>query len=136
VLAGQAGHPLYGYFEAADLAESARNSGLWGVNSGRAFTGAAITSGTAILTSATGNFTSADIGQTAFVAGAGSSGGNLITGIASVQSSTQITLTSNAGTTVSNANASIGKPRTADGTHPYAHGANVMSAAIDTTKLL
>lgn len=135
-LAGTTGHPLYAVYEAADLAESARNSGIWGVNSGRAFTAAAITTGTAILTSPNGNFTSADIGQTAFVAGAGTAGGNLITGIASVQSSTQITLTSNAGTTVTSANASIGRPRTADGTHPFAHGANVLSVAIDTTKLI
>jgi lysophospholipase L1-like esterase len=29
LLAGQAGHPLEGYFEIADLGETARNSGLW-----------------------------------------------------------------------------------------------------------
>lgn len=31
LLAGQAGHPLYGYFELADVIESARDSGLWAV---------------------------------------------------------------------------------------------------------
>jgi lysophospholipase L1-like esterase len=29
LLAGQAGHPLTGYFEIADLAETARNSSIW-----------------------------------------------------------------------------------------------------------
>lgn len=51
LLAGQAGHPLYGYFELADVIESARDSGLWAVGtttdgihpgtSGRASIGAA-----------------------------------------------------------------------------------------------
>jgi lysophospholipase L1-like esterase len=29
LLAGQSGHPLYGYFEIADLVETARDSGIW-----------------------------------------------------------------------------------------------------------
>lgn len=29
LLAGQSGHPLYGYFEVADTVETARNSGIW-----------------------------------------------------------------------------------------------------------
>ncbi len=32
LLAGSSGHPLTGYFEAADLAETARNSGIWKAN--------------------------------------------------------------------------------------------------------
>ncbi|MBE7196007.1 MAG: hypothetical protein INR66_26450, partial [Gordonia polyisoprenivorans] len=32
LVAGQAGHPLVGYFEIADLAETARNSGKWKAN--------------------------------------------------------------------------------------------------------
>jgi len=34
LLAGQPGHPLYGYLEIADLAESARDSGKWRVDGG------------------------------------------------------------------------------------------------------
>lgn len=32
LLAGQAGHPLYGYFEITDNVETARNSGIWKAN--------------------------------------------------------------------------------------------------------
>jgi hypothetical protein len=63
-------------------------------------TDGAITSGQAILTSAAGAFTSADVGQPITVQGAGAAGADLNTTVLSYQSATQVTLAANAGTTV------------------------------------
>jgi hypothetical protein len=69
----------------------------------------AITSGTAILTSATGAFVTADTGKAITVAGAGPAGGLLTTTILSYTSATQVTLATNASTTVSGANYSYSR---------------------------
>lgn len=61
-----------------------------------------ITSGNATLTSTSALFTSADIGRTVRIAGAGVAGGNLDTTIASFSSSTSVTVGNNASTTVTN----------------------------------
>ncbi len=61
----------------------------------------AITSGLKVLTSLTANFTTADIGKLITVKGAGVAGAILGTSIASFNSSTSVTLTASAGSTVS-----------------------------------
>jgi hypothetical protein len=73
---------------------------------GRTVFDAAMTSGSAVLTSNTAYFQPGDVGQAASVNGAGS-GGNLTAAIASFQSSKQVTLVTPASTTVSGARAYI-----------------------------
>lgn len=74
----------------------------------------AITSGDNTFTSATGpsenEFTDSYIGKTIVVSGAGASGANLTTTIASVTSATEIELTAAAGTTVSGASYTVVNP--------------------------
>ena len=59
-----------------------------------------ITSGAAILTAASGIFTTADEGRTVRITGAGAAGANLDTTILTYTSATQVTLANNASTTV------------------------------------
>lgn len=59
-----------------------------------------ITSGTAILTSAAANFTVGDVGKYVWISGAGAAGVGLQSTILSFQSSTQVTINTNASTTV------------------------------------
>lgn len=68
---------------------------------------AAITTATAVLTSATAAFTSADVRSTITVAGAGAAGGLLTATIVKVSSSTTVTLSVNASTTVSAASITL-----------------------------
>lgn len=63
----------------------------------------AITSGLAVLTSASGTFTAADQGKTIMVRGAGAAGVPLVTTILTYTSATQVTLAANASTTVTGA---------------------------------
>jgi len=79
----------------------------------RDLTACAITSGTNTLTCSTGNFTAADVGKVAYVYGAGTAGAPLITTVAGFTSSTTITLTANAATTVASGNAFVGTDDTA-----------------------
>jgi hypothetical protein len=74
----------------------------------------AITSGTASLTSSTANFTSADVGKNIMVMGAVTSGANLNTTISAYVSSTQVTLSANASTTVTGASVTYGTDDTTD----------------------
>lgn len=62
---------------------------------------AAITSGTATLTSATASFGPGDVGKVVSVAGAGSAGATLASSITAVVNATTVTLAANASTTVS-----------------------------------
>lgn len=68
----------------------------------------AITSGAAILTSATVTFVSGDAGRQITVYGAGAAGANLVTTILTFTNSTTVTLADNAGTTVTGAITSLG----------------------------
>lgn len=134
-LAGQAGHPLYSYFEVADTVESARNSGKWKVG-GTAISDANITSGAAVLTTTSSTpFGAGDVGKWVVVAGAGSAGGALQAIVVTFTSSSSVTLGSNASTTVTNAVANLGG-YTYDGVHPLGAGHALMAAAIDTTKFI
>lgn len=66
-------------------------------------TDGAITSGTAILTSATASFVPGDVGKRVTVTGAAAANSSLNTTILSYTSATQVTLSANASTTVSGA---------------------------------
>jgi len=117
LLAGQAGHPLTGHVEVADAVENTRNGGLYAVSaSARTFSDGAISGGTANLTSATANFTSADVGVGVFVPGAGAAGAALTTTIKSVTNSTTVVLAVNASTGVSGAAVKLGA-LVSDGLH-------------------
>lgn len=63
-----------------------------------------MTNGSAVLTSASGTFSAVDVGKPIRVPGAGNAGGNLDTTILSRQSATQVTLATNALTSVTTAN--------------------------------
>lgn len=67
----------------------------------------AISTGTAAFTSASGTFSSTDVGRAIIVQGAGASGADLSTTISVVTSATAVTLAANAGTTVSGARYAI-----------------------------
>jgi hypothetical protein len=73
-------------------------------------TDAAITSGAAILTSSTAGFVSGDVGKSVYIIGAAASGGLYYGLISSFTSATQVTLNTNAGTTVSGASLVFGTP--------------------------
>ena len=133
LLAGQPGHPIKGYIEVADSVESARDSGKWKA-ANRAVTDASISSSGTTLTSATANFTSADIGRDVNVAGAGAAGGVLTAVITTINSSTSVTLTTPASTTVSGAICAIGV-YTGDGTHSSVGGHAAMATAIQAPLL-
>lgn len=85
------------------------DAGLYGLVSDatRVAVTALITSGTAALIATGASFTSADVGKIIAVPGAGAAGVVLVTTIAGFTSSTQITLGSNASTTLSAVSATI-----------------------------
>src|SRR6185436_5209049 len=80
---------------------------------GAKVTDAAITSGAAVLTSASNPFVSGDATSAIIVKGAGAAGADLLTTILTYTSAGQVTLAANAGTTVSAANAAW-EPKAAD----------------------
>lgn len=126
--AGQSGHPILGYIDVAAAVESGTNSGLWKA-AARQVTDAAITNGSGTLTSATANFTSADLGKDVNVAGAGAAGAVLTGVIMAVNSTTSVTITTQAGTTVTGARGVIA-PYTTDGLHPSGVGHAAIAAAV------
>jgi len=75
-----------------------------------------------------------DNGTEICVLGAGPSGGNLYAVVAAVNSSTQARLSSNASTTVTDAQIAIGT-MSADGIHPTPRGHYLMSQAINVELL-
>jgi hypothetical protein len=84
-------------------------SPLWYVGLvGASITDGAITAAAAILTSASNPFTAADVGSPIIVKGAGAAGADLVTTISAYTSAGQVTLTANAGTTVTGAGAAWG----------------------------
>ncbi|WNT44923.1 esterase [Arthrobacter phage AbbyDaisy] len=128
---GQAGHPLATVIDAADAAESARNSGKWKAPY-LVINDAAMTSGSNTLTSASAAFTSArDLGTTVLIKGAGPTGTDLFTNISVVNSATSVTVINSAGTTVSGAQAGLGlMVIPTDRTHPTAGGAKRIAEGI------
>lgn len=85
------------------------NVGLIGANAGTV----AITSGAAAVTGSGTSFAAADVGSDIVIVGAGASGLDLITTVASQSSGTALNTTANAGATVSGAAYAI-EPRPAD----------------------
>lgn len=79
---------------------------------GRVISDGDITEGTASLTSATANFTAADVGLPIVVAGAGAAGASLTTTILTYISAEAVTLAAMATTTVISASTTIGYPGT------------------------
>jgi lysophospholipase L1-like esterase len=127
---GQPGHPLSTVIDAADAAESSRNSGKWNAPY-LVINDAAMTSGSATLTSASAAFTSArDLGMTILVKGAGPAGADLTTNITAVNSATSVSLYGSATTTITGAQCGLGVMVSNDGTHPTPGGAQRMAAAI------
>jgi hypothetical protein len=129
--AGQAGHPLIGYHELADAAETARNSGKWKVGALRTVTDAAMTNGASTLTSATAAFTSADVGKAVALTGAGAGGTIMNATILGVTNATTVSLDTNASATVSAATAKIGGIYVYDGTHPSTYGHLMLKTAVN-----
>lgn len=81
---------------------------MGGIPDAREVRNAAMTSGSAVFTSAGAGFTAADVGKPIVVGGAGAAGAKLRTTIAGYTSATQITLTDAAATTVSGTGAAWG----------------------------
>ena len=137
--AGESGHPVNGFFDTAAKVETAPNSGRWQAAQ-RVLSGASMTSGSNVVTCASGNFDSGpqesggDLGTYVYVRGAGASGGDLLGVVISVTSPTKIIVNANAQTTVSNAQVNMGVA-TGEGVHPTSHGHYLMSQAIDPALL-
>jgi lysophospholipase L1-like esterase len=123
LLAGTTGHPLAGYFEVADIIESARDSGLWKVPG---VTGTADTNTSTSLTNATG-ITSAHVGYV--IVGTGIPAGAVITAVAGS------TVTISAAATATAAGVSVALAHTGDGVHPSPAMHALMAVAVDTTRL-
>jgi hypothetical protein len=128
LIAGQPGHPLQGFFEAGWVVESSHDAATWTVANVRTIHDAAMTADSTTLTSATADFTTADIGNGVAVAGASS--GYLMALINSITSSTAVVLNTEATTTVTGATASVGVA-TLDGTHPTTFSAEQIAASLN-----
>jgi len=134
LLAGQAGHPLTGYYEIADLVETSRNSGIWKATTVRTVTDAAMTTGGARqITSATANFTAADTGRMVALSGAGSGGSTYYGVIRAGGDATNAyisTLYPAASVAVTGATMRIVDAYTEDGVHPSYLGHAAMAAGV------
>lgn len=93
----------------AAYGESIYNVKLYGAKGdGVQLADGAMTSSSAVLTSASASFSANDVGKLIVVAGAGATGGDLSTTILSRQSPTQVTLSATAGTTITNSYVTYG----------------------------
>lgn len=105
------------------------------VSASRRFLDAAMTSGSATLTSATGAFVSGDAGKVITIQGAGASGVPLTTTISSVTNSTTVSLATTAGATVTGQYAAIGARNSnitvIDGTWDRANNGSSPSFSVD-----
>jgi len=129
---GTSGHPVTAYFDVADVVEPARDAGVWkSPANSRTVTDAAVTSATNTLTSATGAFTTADIGRAVWIAGAGAAGAVLAVTIMKINGGTSVSLSAAASTTVSAASATVADAYTMDGLHPHTYGAVQAATVID-----
>lgn len=126
--AGMAGHPLKGYFEAADTLESARNSGFWKIPTVSAVTGTATSGGATTCVDSGATWTTNQY-QYCFV--------SINSGpLRQITSNTATSLTIATGTAVANGNSYqiyYGYTNN-DGIHPIWYGHQLMGASIDTTK--
>lgn len=138
LLAGSFGHPITGIFDTAATVESALNSGVF-KQCNRVVTGS-ITSGTNVITAASGGFSSAnqeaggDLGTGVIMPGAGAGGALFYAVPIIIPSGTQLYMNANASTTVTNGPVNVGV-MTVDGSHPTPHAHYLMSQAINTALL-
>jgi lysophospholipase L1-like esterase len=129
---GPGTNPASGLFDLANAVESAQNSGKWAVDpTNRTVTDATTTTGSPTISSATANFTSADVGRV--VTAPGLVAGSNIATIQSVQNSTTATIAgSGAVTGGTNLTMTIagtfGTTAFIDGIHPNSAGHKAMGA--------
>jgi hypothetical protein len=128
-------HPLYGTVELADAVESARDSGKWRLPySSRSVADGVTTASSQTITSATANFTNADIGK--FITVAGAAAGSTLFGslIAYVNSTTSVIVDSGSvpALSVSGAALKVIDHATNDGAHPGPLAAEDMAARLPT----
>lgn len=134
--AGDTGHPLTYVFDVTGQVESSLNSGKWkqDADSARAVNWA---SGAWHITSATDQFTAADIGSQILVPGAGVAGADLVATIQYYYNARDIGTTgTTASTSVTGAAATIRRTLSSDGIHPSSYGHSLMALGIDTTQLV
>lgn len=132
VLAGTPAHPLTGgVLDVTDAVESARNSGVWKpwANS-RSVPDAVTTAGGYTITAASGAFSSADLGRTITIPGAGAAGATYQGAIATVNSATSIVVALAPSVSLSGTAATVASTWTRDGTHTDSHAAAQMAAVI------
>lgn len=130
VRAGVSGYTDYIEQTHGVLEAAPDDSGLYVLSAdNRILTDAVTTATSTTVTSATGAFTSADVGVGINIAGAGAAGATLKTTISSITNSTTVVLALAAGTSVNPATMKIGA-MTNDGLHPLTPGNVVAAAAI------
>lgn len=137
LLAGSQNHPLTGVFEIADLVEYRRDDGRFmaAVNQ-RTKADGVTTAGGSTVSSATAAFTSADVGRSIYVVGAGASGADLLTTITQVNSASSVNVALAATTAVSAASITVFDPYSVDGLHLSPYGAALASAGITPASLV
>ncbi len=132
LLAGQAGHPLTGYFEVADTVESARNSGKYRAGQSFSIASAAVVTNVATITTTAPHGLVA--GDRVYISGVGapfdSSGSTMriISGTPPTTTTFRFALTT-ADTSVG-AGGTVAFPYTFDGTHQNRNGHILMAAGI------
>lgn len=132
--AGELGSPFSGWFDPAAAVESSLNSGVFKAAE-RGTTDAAMNNGSQTITSATANFTSADIGKQVLVENAAGASQPLLTTITAVGSTTNATLFNNAGATISGARLVV-QPWVVDDVHWSKTGHAAAGAAIPLSTIL
>lgn len=137
LVAGQAGHPLYRVLEVTDAVETARDSGIWkGALNQRTVADGAATATQGSVSSATANFTNADVGRHVILAGAGAAGA-VYTGLITLRNSaTSVNVDTTISTTVSGASLTVADSYTLDGLHPTGYAHTLMAAGVDTSAFL
>lgn len=136
LVAGQPGHPIAHWLEIADLVESQRNSGKWKA-ADRQTADAAMALNSTTVTSATANFTNADIGKGALVESARYAGApeyDLLTTIVSINSPTSAELAHPAAVAVTGKHLTIGN-WTSDGLHSTSQANKFVAAAVQVPLL-
>lgn len=133
LIAGRAGHPLVGYFEVTNLVETAQDSGIFKAAANvRSVTDAAATAGSPLVTSATAAFTTADLGRVLTVTASGST---FQATIQAINSASSVTVSVNAPSSVSAAQAYVYDAYSSDGTHLTPYGAAAAAAGIPVATL-
>lgn len=133
VSAANGTHPLYAVIEVADIVESGRNTGLWAAPTVlRTLSDGIVTASGSLLNSATGAFTSNDVGRGVIIPGAGAAGATYVGIIKSINTGTQANLVTPTTTAVNPATVRIADISTSDGLHPGATMHKAIAASIPT----